>query len=63
MFTHPYLIKIILDIEHMYKSNHPSHKKWNLLMSECFVEAEGPLFQYEFMFSEERTQEVNITIH
>jgi hypothetical protein len=31
-------------------------------MSECFIEAEGPLFKYELMFSEERTQEVNITV-
>uniref|UniRef100_A0A2S2QZU4 Sphingomyelin phosphodiesterase 4 n=1 Tax=Sipha flava TaxID=143950 RepID=A0A2S2QZU4_9HEMI len=60
VFTHPYLIKIILDIEHMYISNHQSHKKWNLLMSECFIEAEGPLFKYELMFSEERTQEYKL---
>ena len=50
---------MILDIEHMYTSNQLQHKKWNILLSECLVEAEGPLFKYELMFSEERNCEVN----
>jgi len=50
---------MILDIEHMYTSNQPQHKKWNKLLSECLVEAEGPSFKYEQMFSEERNSEVN----
>lgn len=51
---------MILDVEHMFINNQTQHKKWNILMSECFVEAEGPLFKYELMFSEERNNEVNI---
>lgn len=51
---------MILDVEHMFLSNQTQHKKWSILMAECFVEAEGPLFKYEIMFSEERSHEVNI---
>lgn len=43
----------------MYINNHQQHKKWNVLLSECLVEAEGPLFQYKPMFSEEYAYEVN----
>lgn len=59
VFTHPYLLKMIIDIEHMYSSNQPQHKKWNTLLSECLVEAEGPSFKYELMFSKEHNSEVN----
>jgi len=60
VFTHPYLLKMVLDIENMYISNQPQKKKWNTLLTECLLEAEGPLFKYELMFSEERNCEVNI---
>lgn len=60
VFTHPYLLKMVLDIENMYVSNQPQKKKWNALLTECLLEAEGPLFKYELMFSEERNHEVNI---
>ncbi|XP_015376259.1 PREDICTED: sphingomyelin phosphodiesterase 4 [Diuraphis noxia] len=60
VFTHPYLLKMILDIEHMYTSNQPQHKKWNTLLSECLIEAEGPSFKYELMFSEERNCEYKL---
>ncbi|XP_001945260.2 sphingomyelin phosphodiesterase 4 [Acyrthosiphon pisum] len=60
VFTHPYLLKLVLDIEQMYTSNQPQHKKWNMLLSECLVEAEGPLFKYELMFSEERNSEYKL---
>lgn len=59
VFAHPYLLKMVLDIEQMYTSNQPQDKKWNILLSECLVEAEGPLFKYELMFSEGRNSEVN----
>lgn len=49
----------MLDVEHMYISNQLQHKKWNVLLSECLAEAEGPMFKYEIMFSEERNHEVN----
>lgn len=54
---------MILDVEHMFVSNQTQHKKWSILMSECFVEAEGPSFKYELMFSEERNHEVNIIFY
>jgi hypothetical protein len=50
---------MVLDIEHLYVSNQLQHKKWNTLLTECLVEAEGPSFKYELMFSEERNHEVN----
>lgn len=59
VFTYPYLLKLVLEVEHMYTSNQPQDKKWNMLLSECMIEAEGPLFKYELMFSEKRNREVN----
>ncbi|XP_025191971.1 sphingomyelin phosphodiesterase 4 [Melanaphis sacchari] len=60
VYTHPYLLKMVLDIEHMYMSNQLQHKKWNILLSECLLEAEGPSFKYELMFSEERNREYKL---
>ncbi|XP_050439212.1 sphingomyelin phosphodiesterase 4 [Adelges cooleyi] len=60
VFTHPYLLKIVLDVEHSYLNNQPAHKKWNLLLSESLIEAEGPMFKYEAMFSEDRTLEYKL---
>jgi len=58
MFTHPFLLNIILDIERSFIENHSHHNKWNLLLTECLIEAQGPLFKYEPMFSEERIYDV-----
>lgn len=52
-------MKLILDIEQMYTNNQSQYKKWNVLLSECLFEAEGSLYNYELMFSEERNYEVN----
>ncbi|XP_026817917.1 sphingomyelin phosphodiesterase 4-like [Rhopalosiphum maidis] len=60
VFTYPYLLKMVLDIEHLYVSNQLQHKKWNTLLTECLIEAEGPLFKYELMFSEERNHEYKL---
>lgn len=60
VFTHPYLLKMVLDIENMYVSNQPQKKKWNTLLTECLLVAEGPLFKYELMFSEERYYEYKL---
>lgn len=46
----------------MYTNNQSHHKKWNVLLSECLFEAEGPLYNYELMFSEERIHEVSIIL-
>lgn len=51
---------MILEIEQMYISNQSQHKKWNVLLNECLIEAEGPLFKYEFMFSEEHNYDVKL---
>lgn len=48
----------MLDIEQMYISNQSQHKKWNVLLNECLIEAEGPLFKYQLMFSEEYNYDV-----
>ncbi|KAL4136038.1 hypothetical protein QTP88_007609 [Uroleucon formosanum] len=60
VFTYPYLLKLVLELEHMYTSNQPQDKKWNMLLSECLIEAEGPLFKYELMFSEKRNREYKL---
>jgi len=60
VFIHPFLIKMIVEIENMYKNNQSTHKKWNVLLAECLVEAEGPLYKYESMFSEERIHEYSL---
>lgn len=50
---------MVLDVENMYINNQLQQKKWNILLSECIIEAESPMFKYELMFSEERNNEVN----
>lgn len=49
----------MLDIEQMYVSDQSQNKKWNVLLNECLIETEGPLFKYQLMFSEERNYDVN----
>ncbi|XP_050527603.1 sphingomyelin phosphodiesterase 4 [Daktulosphaira vitifoliae] len=60
VFTHPYLLKIVLDIENSFLNNKPQQKTWNLLLSESLVETEGPYFKYEAMFSDERMVEYKL---
>lgn len=63
MFTHPFLLNIILDTERSFIEKNSHHNKWNLLLTECLIEAQGPLYEYEPMFSEERIYDVTFNFN
>lgn len=62
VFTHPYLLKMLLNIEHILIQPYQQNSNLNALLCDYLIECEGPFYKYEPMFSEGRTFEVNNNI-
>lgn len=59
VFTHPYLLKMLLDIENILIQKQQQYKDLNVLLTDYLIEAEGPFYKYEPIFSEKHIFEVN----
>lgn len=59
VFTHPYLLQMLLSIENILRQPYQHNSNLNILLSDYLIESEGPFYKYERMFSDERIFEVN----
>ncbi|VVC29694.1 Sphingomyelin phosphodiesterase 4, partial [Cinara cedri] len=60
IFTHPYLLRILLDIENLLTQK--QYTEVDAIVADYLAEAEGPLYKYEPMFSENRISEYTLFV-